>query len=279
MNNISIMIGVLLAGSALIPTAARAETREGFEAGIEVFDYSYRERLDGETIVFDDGTLSGINLSYVETIGSDLFLRAKLSAASGSVDYRSPDPAGDVRLEDIEQSVGQFEANIGIDLPLGGGVTLSPFTGLGVRLLLDDSGGEVSDNGFAGYDREVGFGYIPLGANLRLPIGGGGSALLIGAQYNFVFNGKARSDFSEIDADLPDVELNLDGGNGLEASAMYQMPLGKRAISVGPFVRHWKLNRSDSFILANSEDPTEALEFFEPRSRTTEIGIRLSFAF
>jgi hypothetical protein len=279
MKQISTMMGVAMAATSLVPTGAQAETREGFEAGIELFDYKYREQSDGETIVYDDGTFTGIHVAYVETIGSGLFLRAKLSAARGSVDYRSPDPAGEVRLDDVSQSIGQFDMQIGTDLPVGGGITVSPFTGLGARVLIDESGGKFSDNGFAGYDREIGFGYLPVGAALRLPISGAGTALLMSAQYNVIVTGTARSNFSGLDPELPDVELDLDGGSGIEASATLQLPIGKRAVNVGPFLRHWDLNRSRSSTLANPENQAEAIEFFEPRNRTSEIGLRLSFAF
>jgi hypothetical protein len=92
-------------------------------------------------------------------------------------------------------------------------------------------------------------------------------------------NGKAESKFSKIDPEAPDVKLDLDGGLGLEASALLQLTVGRNAISFGPFIRRWNIDESDSFILLNPEDPTEGLEFSEPKNRTTELGLRVSFAF
>ncbi|HEX9946659.1 MAG TPA: hypothetical protein VGA98_03885 [Allosphingosinicella sp.] len=277
MKKTGTMIAALLAGAAFAPGAAQAQTRGGFEVGAELFDYSYRERLEGETIVYDDGLFGGFHLGYVETIGGGLFLRGKLSAAVGSVDYRSPDPTGDERIENVDQSVGQLELHIGFDLPLGGGATLSPFTGLAARALIDESGGEVTPGGLAGYDREVGYAYVPIGVGARVPVGKG--AILLNAQYNLVVNGTARSKLSDVDPEIPDLKLDLDGGHGFEASVAYRMPVGKHALSFGPFIRHWKIDRSDSFTIINPDDPSEALEFSEPRNRTTELGLRLSFAF
>jgi hypothetical protein len=57
------------------------------------------------------------------------------------------------------------------------------------------------------------------------------------------------------------------------------MPVGSHVLSIGPFVRHWKLDRSNTLTITNPDDPSEAIEFFEPRSSTTELGLRLSFAF
>ncbi|HZG08993.1 MAG TPA: hypothetical protein VEZ70_08445 [Allosphingosinicella sp.] len=278
MKHIGTMIAALLVGGAMSPDGAQAQTRGGFEVGAELFDYAYRERLEGATIVYDDGVFGGFHLNYVETIGGGLFLRGKLSAAGGSVDYRRPDPAGEARLENVSQATGQLELQLGFDLAVGGGATLSPFTGLASRALIDESGGKVTSIGEAGYDREIGYSYIPVGVGARVPVGSGG-AILLSAQYNWVVNGTAESKFSGLDPELPDLKLDLDGGHGFEASAAYQVALGKRALSIGPFVRHWRLDRSDSFVITNPDDPSQSLEFFEPANRTTELGLRLSFVF
>jgi hypothetical protein len=277
MKKRNILIAALLAGASFAPAAAQAQTRGGFEAGVEVFDYAYRERSEGETVVYDDGRFAGFHLGYVERIGSGLFLRGKLSASVGSVDYRAPDPAGDDRIENVDQAVGQLELHVGIDIPVGGGATMSPFTGLASRALIDESGGEISSGGLAGYDREIGYAYVPIGIGARVPVGKG--ALLLSGQYNLVLSGTSKSKLSGIDPELPDLKLDLDGGHGFEATIAYQMAIGKHALSFGPFVRHWKLDRSEAFTITNPEDPSEAVEFFEPPSRTTELGLRLSFAF
>jgi hypothetical protein len=277
-----------LATASFATTAADAQTRGGFEVGAELFDYSYREELDGEDIVFDDGIFGGFHASYVETLGSGWFARARLLATTGSVDYRStgsglidpanPDPGPGARLNNVDQQIGQLELTAGRDFPIGGGATLTPFTGFAARVLTDNSGGLETEEGFFGYDREISYGYVPLGLAASVPIGGT-STLLLSAQYNWVVNGKAESKFSKIDPEAPDVKLDLDGGHGLEASALLQLPVGRNAISFGPFIRRWDIDESDSFILLNPEDPTEGLEFFEPKNRTTELGLRVSFAF
>ncbi|HEX8309384.1 MAG TPA: hypothetical protein VF645_13290 [Allosphingosinicella sp.] len=277
MQKTGTMNAALVAGAGFPPGTAQARTPGGFEAGVEVFDYAYRERLEGETVVYDDGLFGGFHVNYVETLGGGFFLRGKLAVATGSVDYRSPDPAGDERIENVDQSVGQLELHVGLDVPVGGGATLSPFIGLAGRALIDESGGETSSGGLSGYDREVGYAYVPIGVGARLPVGKG--AVLFNAQYNLVLNGTAESKLSDLDPEVPDLKLDLDGGHGFEASVAYEMPIGKHALSFGPFVRHWKIDRSDSFTITNPDDPSEAIEFFEPHNRTTELGLRLSFRF
>lgn len=278
MQKFSIATLALLAGTLLAPDAAEAQTRGGFEIGAEVFDYGYRERDSGETIVFDDGTIGGIRLGYVQKIGGGVLLRARLSAGFGSVDYRSPDPEGDSRIRGVDHSIGQLELHVGKDFKIGGASSLTAFAGLGARSLRDASGGREATDGALGYDREVNYAYVPIGLEARVPVSAN-SAILVGIQYNLFVGGDSTSRFSEIDPEIPDVELELDGGRGFEASAAFQTKLGSHALSFGPFVRHWKIGRSDSFIVTNPDDPSESLEFYEPKNRTTELGLRLTFAF
>ncbi len=109
---------------------------------------------------------------------------------------------------------------------------------------------------------------------------GGRTRLKLSAQYNHVIGGEVNNLFSRVEPDAPDVELDFNGGHGLEASAMLSLPVGRRqAINVGPFIRRWDLDQSDSFTLVNPDDPTEAITLFEPENRTTEIGVRLGFSF
>jgi hypothetical protein len=86
MKKTGTMIAALLAGAAFAPGAAQAQTRGGFEVGVELFDYSYRERMEGQTVVRDDGRFVGLTLGYVGKLGDGWFLRGRLSGAAGSVD-------------------------------------------------------------------------------------------------------------------------------------------------------------------------------------------------
>lgn len=279
----AVMMFAGLSSFALASPAA-AQTRPGFEIGAELFDYAYRERVEGEVVAQDDGTFGGVTLGYVETIGGGSFLRARFSADFGSTDYRSPllgiiggddNPSGPVRLKDVSQDIGQLELQFGHDFAFGRGVTLAPFTGIGARVLNDYSGKKAE---FGGYDRQISYSYIPVGLAVRTPMGGR-TSLLLSAQYNQVLRGHARSYFSKIDPEFPDIKLDLKRGHGLEASAVLQRSLGRRAISVGPFIRHWNISRSKSFVLTDPEGSGEAIEFYEPKNRTTEIGVRLGFSF
>ncbi len=269
-----LILGLIAGSSALVSAESQAQTRPGFEIGAEAFDYSYRERFEGDVVARDDGTFGGLTAGYVETIGGGLFLRAKLSVDFGSVDYRSEDG----RIDNVSQSIGQLELHLGKDFALGNGATLTPFVGLASRVLEDESGGKETELGFLGYDREVSYAYVPVGAAATFPLGSG-SQLVLSAQYNWVVGGDAKSKFSDLDPELPDVKLELNSGSGIEASAMARFSLGGNAIAFGPFVRHWRIDQSDELRLTDPDGSGESILLFEPKNRTTEVGVRLTFAF
>lgn len=256
-----------------VADGAHAQTRPGFEIGVEAFDYDYRERDGGDAIANDDGVFGGVTGSYVETLGGGLFLRARLAGATGSVDYSSPISGN---IKNVSQSVGQVELQLGRDFPLGAGGSVTPFIGLGTRLLDDESGGEESDSGNLGYDREISYHYLPIGVAAEVPMGKSGTMLMLSVQYDWVVDGRARSLFSDIDPDLPNVVLDLDGGHGLEVSARASFEIGSHRINIGPFVRHWNIDQSDSLTIT---EPEGTIELTEPRNKTSEWGLRLSFAF
>lgn len=261
----------------------QAQTRPGLEVNAEVYDYSYLEEYDGETVVRDDGAFGGLGIGYVQPLGGRVFIRGRLTVAFGSVDYRGAGALDEnsgleSRIDNVSQDMGQLEIHLGGDVGLDGDVTLSPFIGLGSRVLLDNSGGEESSDGLQGYDREISFGYIPVGAAATVPLDGGKSIILSG-QLNLVVNGRSKSKFSDLDAELPDIEVELDKGTGLELSALLSLPLGRRHLHFGPFFRRWAMDQSESFIIEDLEGTGAAIEFFEPESRTTEFGLRIGLAF
>lgn len=280
-------IGIMLlgaAGAASFPSDVEAQTKGGFGIQAELFDYNYRERQEGQVVVRDDGLFGGLGLSYVETLGGGAFLRGRLSVAFGSVDYTGDgsvidEPGAEQSsLNNVPQSTGQLELHIGKDFKLNNGSTVTPFVGLGSRFLKDNSGGRETDDGLLGYDREISYGYVPLGIAAGVPIGGR-TNLHLSAQYNWIVHGSAKSHFSNVAPELPDVKLDLNKGSGFELSALIDIPVSRRRASFGPFARKWNIGQSESLLFTNPDDPTEALELIEPKNSTTEIGLRLGFAF
>jgi hypothetical protein len=258
-------------GALAAASSVEAQTRPGFQVAVEAFDYRYRERVDGATVVRDDGVFAGLAFSYVETLRDGWFIRVAGQGAAAEVDYRDDEGA---RIDDVDQGVSRFELGIGRDFPVGA-VTLTPSVAVGARVLRDESGGRLASDGARGYDREVGYVYVPLG--LAAGVSAGGRArLTVSGRYGWIVGGDVRSGLSEADATLPDLRLDIDGGHMWELDAALTMPLGRRALSIGPFVRRWSADRSESRVVTA---PAFAVEFFEPPARTAEAGLRIGFAF
>ena len=256
---------VALMMTMMMASAAVAQTRTGFEVGADVLDYGYREEFEGDGLR-DDGRFFGVTAAYTKKFSNDLFLRGRISAAVGSVDYQSDD--GATELNDVRQGVGYLEFHVGRDFTLKNGVTLAPFAGLGSRSLVDRSGGRETNDGFLGYDRNVSYSYIPAGIAAHFPVNDRAS-ITVSGQYNFFTGGESESKFSDVDPEFPDVTVDLNDGSGYEFSALVN--LGH--FSFGPFLRQWNVDQSDSF------DLDEETELFEPENRTREAGLRVSFRF
>jgi hypothetical protein len=262
-------LGALCAVAIAAP--ATAQTRGGFEVGPKVVDYSYREMLDGATIVRDDGLLYGLAVGYTETLSRGWFLRLRADAVTGNVDYE--DDEGE-RIENVSQTAGTAEFHLGKDFAVGG-ATLTPFAGIGHRTLRDESGGRETQGGLAGYDRTISYRYLPVGVAVSFGIGASARMELSG-QANFVVGGRARSRLSEIDPDLPDLDLALRGGTGFRLSALGEIPIGGSAIRFGPVLETWTINPSESLQISEGGD---TFELSEPRNRTVMVGAMASFAF
>ena len=253
----------------VMTTAAWAQTRPGFEVGAQLLNHRFRQSAEGELVEKDEARFSGITAGYTKTFGNGAFVRGRLHIASGSADLKSGD--GVTQLSDVDQGVGFLEVHGGRDFRLSDGATISPFAGIGVRVLLDDSGGKESGDAI-GFDRRIGFRYVPLGADATFTLRSN-ATLTLSAQYNWMIDGQAEADLSDGDPQLPNVNLAIDGGSGYELGAMLGFPIARHKLSVGPFLRKWSVDRSKSATLLGG------FQYFEPRSRSTEAGVRFSFAF
>ena len=252
-------------------SAAQAQTRQGFEIGVEGYTYRYDETFEGVEILEDQGRLFGLTLDYGRGLGAwELRLRGR--ASGGYVDYQSDD--GD-RLDDVAQATVQTEVHFGRPLALSPTATLTPYAGLGARGHGDASGGRVTDTGLEGYDRYIFYAYAPVGAAAEFRTGPRTTVSLT-AQYNLFLGGDAESKLSEIDVEAPDIEVELEDGYGWELSAAVHHAVGARTVSFGPFLRYWNIEESTR---QRFDDEEFSFEVFEPSNTTLEAGLRLAYRF
>jgi hypothetical protein len=252
-------------------SAAQAQTRQGFELGVEGHSYRYDETFEGVEIVQDRGRLFGLTLDYGRRFGPwELRLRGR--ASGGYVDYESDE--GD-RLKDVAQATASTELHLGRPLAVSPTATLTPYAGLGARGHGDASGGRVTDTGLEGYDRYVFYAYAPVGAVAEFRTGPRTSVSLT-AQYNLFLGGDAESELSGADPEAPDIEVELEDGYGWELSASVHHAVGSRTVSFGPFLRYWDIGESTR---QRFEDEEFVFEVFEPSNTTFEAGLRLAYRF
>lgn len=252
-----------------------AQQQQGFTLGTELYEYDYREFVDGEVVVRDDGRFAGLNAGYTHVFRGEWFLRGLVSVARGSVDYASEDGA----LRGIRQGVARLQVEPGRDFILANGSTLSLFTGLNARMLRDSSGGLVTELGYLGFDRDIFYLYSPVGFELGFPLRGT-TRLAVGARYNHLIDGDVESKLSRIDPEVSDLRFALREGSGWELQASAAFQVGTRArLSIGPYVRGWRIGQSREILIVNPDDSSEGMVLFEPRNRTREAGIRMSVGF
>lgn len=265
-------IALLGAAGALAMTAqAHAQVARGVELGVEGYGYRYEESFE-DIRVEDEGRFFGISVEYGHAFNNRWTVDARLRVAGGSVDYSANDGA---RIEDVDQSEGQLDFLFGRAFPTSATSSVVPYVGIGARVLDDRSGGRVADTGQAGYDREVSYSYVPLGAAAVIERRGGGQMAFYG-QYNWIVGGEVRTELGDVDPELPTIVLDLEEGHGWEIGAKLTTPLGRGTIGVQPFLRTWDIAQSTSFIASDEEF---AIELFEPANQTRELGVRLTYGF
>lgn len=260
------------AAALLTAEAAQAQATQGLELGLQAHGYDYREDFDveeGPGSISDKGRLSGFTAEYGRPLGG-WSLNVRFRYAQGEIDYVSSD--GD-RLEDVEQATGQLEVLIGKPFHPSPEHRVTPYVGLGSRVLLDRSGGRTTDTGLEGYDREVTYGYVPIGLSSRYRFANGLESTLQG-QFNWIVGGQSESDLRSLGGPL--LELEFEEGHGWEFAATVSRPLGRGRIGFGPFLRLWDLEDSQPFRV---EEDGDMIEVVEPRNKTRELGVRLVYGF
>jgi hypothetical protein len=262
------MRGWIAAGAvagALLPVMAGAQTRPGFEIGPELYYHAYRE----PNLIVQKGAFGGLNGSYTFK-GGQAFATLNLIGAVGRVDYHS---SGTGRIGGIWNYMGDLRALGGYDIPLSAGVTVSPFAGVGYRVLFDQAGGKVTSTGAAAYDRLSRYLYVPVGFGLT--IDGGAWTYKPSAEYDIFIRGTQTSYLSQVgfSGDASNRQRN---GYGVRASFLAETASPWGRLSVGPFARYWNIRRS---VVTNLTRGGTLFDITEPANNTVEAGLMVKLGF
>lgn len=257
--------GWLIALAWLVPGAAAAQTLPGWEIGGEGYYYSYRE----PNLIHQIGPFAGVNTSYTYKVGT-AFLTANGIFDVGYVNYKSN---GTGNLNGLWNVVGDFRLLGGADLIRNDWFGVTPYTGLGVRLLYEWGGNRTTTTGAAGYDRLSRYFYIPVG--LSFSFVAGNWVIRPTAEYDYLVKGQQTSYLSQAGAN-EDVNNTQNHGYGLRGTLLFETSLSRGRIAFGPFVRYWNIGESEpSFFTAGGV----LFEGVEPHNKTLEAGATLRYRF
>lgn len=247
-------------GSALPTMAASKATDTGNELAISLGHYRYEE----PGLMSLQGLKSGIELRTTKAYPARLtFLRGELRYAGGTVDYSS-NGTGSSSGEPDWYFEGR--ALVGRDWLLQES-TISSYTGLGYRFLLNDGRG-ITSTGHPGYRRESTYIYLPLGVILRTGLKNDDE--LIGSfEYDHLLSGNQLSKLSDTGLGYSDLDSTQKEGYGVKLRLSYMTSRW----SAGPYLHYW--NIADSAINPIYRNGILNGYGLEPHNKTTEIGFEL----
>ncbi|MCE0493993.1 outer membrane beta-barrel protein [Vibrio salinus] len=233
-----------------------------FDVDLLASDYSYKE----PSIMSLKGTLIGIGANL--TLRNEgLMYRLEGSYQKGNLDYTSTSTGSD---DGIPNYIYELRGMLGVDMP-GSGALVTPYTGLGLRRLVDKSSGRLTTTGNWGYERTQDYVYIPVGVFWQSAVNGW--AIKTNLEYDYLVYGHNRSETGYVTG--YDLTFEQTSGYGLRGSVSLETPLQWGAISsvgITPYINYWNIDSSDRRVVGNQA-------YIEPKNTTEELGIKIRFGF
>jgi hypothetical protein len=253
---------VAAVGAALSSTAA-AQTPPGWTVGGAVDGYySYKEQTTSDPqFVSQFGPFAGVDLGYTWKVDSWSF-RAEGNLALGYLDYRSSQTGTLQGLYNVE---GEARTLAGDDLPVTGTLYVSPFAGLGYRVLYEAGTGRTTSTGAWMYDRLSQYVYVPLG--LSASVSSGQWTFRPSAEYDLFLGGLQQSYLRG-----GDIANHQSTGFGARASLLAETNTSWGPVGFGPFIRYWAIGASNTATMG-------ATTWYEPTNQTIEAGLTLQLRF
>jgi len=246
------------------------------EIGMEGSHINYKEPV---FILEEKGKMYGAYLAHTvrmdpeDPLYSELIDMYKLDAKAsyGKVDYSSA-PSG--TLEDIDDYMIEFRGVVGKDFSPDPRWLLTPYAGLGFRILNDDLGGKQTTTGAVGYQRTARYLYAPVGFEVLHQlthgwrIGGSG-------EFDIFLYGRQSSYLDDVDSAYPDIHNRQRRGFGLRGSVRLVKEGEKVNFVFEPFVRYWHIKNSD----VRTAVDEFVVSGLEPENSSTEYGAKLGLQF
>lgn len=278
-----LIIALLLLGPLAVGQAAAP--KDSFEIGTEISYFEYEE----PNFMEEDGVLAGIFGTYTRTIHEnqphqgfgDLFrggngfnsFTVDARFLYGKVDYTSTNTGS---LDSIDDFLFEIRGLTGYDFPLSNDRLITLFLGLGYRYLNDDSSGDLTTTGAAGYERESNYLYLPVGVRFFTPVDEAWS-VTASVEYDWFLTGQQDSHLEDAIAGLNTIENDQKDGWGVRGSVKIKREGERFDFFVEPYVRYWKVDDSEVSPITYMG---VAVGFgLEPENNSMETGARIGLSF
>lgn len=271
-----VLSAVFFFAATCIPIATKAAdtkttlgTVSGNQIGVSLSSYDYEEPSINVSI---NATKIGIDYSKTISFGNNFFVKGDARFADGKGHY-----SGSGKKTGTDWYL-ETRALLGFDINIRSDV-LSPFAGLGYRYLYNDLRG-VTSTGSAGYRRESNYFYLPVGFSHHMAINGQ-ARLKTTFEYDHLLSGRQYSKLSDTEgyngiSHAGNATNTQKSGYGLKLSMMYETATW----SAGPYIDYWNISDSrNDTIAATKSGINYTVTVFEPKNRTTEIGIKFNYPF
>jgi len=241
------------------------QQRHTWEFGPEISFVEYKE----PGVMSEKGTMFGLGASYA--YHDDMMLKFEGRFSYGKADYENSGT-----MDNVTDLMYEFRGVVGYDFEIFKATTLTPFIGFGVRYLSDDSGGRTTSTGEKGYMRRSIYYYSPIGIETNTLFSKGWS-VGVAAEYDYFWKGQQNSALSDANPNYNDQTNNQYGGYGLRGSIRIKKQSDERYYVVEPFIRYWEIDQSDNSTVTYSG---VIIGYgYEPKNRSTEIGLKFGIGF
>ncbi len=269
----------ILAGALVLPLNANAamnvnESHDSitseFEVGPELSWIKYKEPGVAE----EKGFMYGVFGDYTARFPSKVVLGVDGRFSLGQVDYDSNNTGS---IDNIWDFIFEVKGDVGYDIAIMESTRLTPYVGLGYRLLRDELGGSSSTTGALGYDRQSQYFYLPIGVKTLTSLDNDWF-LGLNAEFDVFLDGTQTSELGDAIGGLDDLENDQNDGYGVRGSVKLAKKGDRFDFFVEPFVRYWHIDDSERSTVTFSGTPI-GLVGIEPHNTSTEIGARVGIHF
>ena len=267
MQYVIIMLSVLWI--SLLPVIAQAMDRkeQSYEIGIEVSNIAYEEE---SVDVKEKGMMGGVYGLYNYRPEWPVVNVVHLD---GHINYGQVDYTGSGTIDNIDNYMLEARLWFGRDVDINDSVRLTPYAGIGYRMLFDNLEGMVSSTNAVGYDRLSQYLYVPVGAEFKWQPAGWEIGFT--PEFDVFLRGWQHSYLSSI-AGFPDIKNTQDSGYGVRGEVKVVKKMQNLNVLAAPYVRYWHIDQSDT---ATATGTLFQVSGYEPENKSTEIGMRLGVEF